>query len=108
MLKVYTYHGNHLILTARMVLYRDIRLHTILLVNGLVRMELWSRINFRFTKFIPDNDDQQTKIVNQLRTTISGLRKYTNYSMTVLAYTSVGDGARSVPVYCQTEEDGKI
>ncbi|CAH1168788.1 unnamed protein product [Phyllotreta striolata] len=52
-----------------------------------------------------DNEDQQTKIVNQLRTTISGLRKYTNYSMTVLAYTSSGDGVRSMPVYCQTEED---
>ncbi|KAJ8980663.1 hypothetical protein NQ317_013275 [Molorchus minor] len=53
-----------------------------------------------------DNDDQQTKIVNQQqRTTISGLRKYTNYSMTVLAYTASGDGVRSLPVYCQTEED---
>ncbi|XP_072378394.1 cell adhesion molecule Dscam1-like [Diabrotica undecimpunctata] len=52
-----------------------------------------------------DNEDQQTKIVNQLRTTISGLRKYTNYSMTVLAYTSSGDGVRSIPVFCQTEED---
>ncbi|CAH1965461.1 unnamed protein product [Acanthoscelides obtectus] len=52
-----------------------------------------------------DNEDQQTKIVNQMRTTISGLRKYTNYSMTVLAYTASGDGVRSPPVYCQTEED---
>lgn len=55
---------------------------------------------------VTDNDDQQTKIVSQLRTTISGLRKYTNYSMTVLAYTTSGDGVRSAPVYCQTEEDG--
>lgn len=54
-----------------------------------------------------DNDDQQTKIINQLRTTISGLRKFTNYSITALAYTGSGDGARSSPVYCQTEEDGK-
>ncbi|KAL1500781.1 hypothetical protein ABEB36_006226 [Hypothenemus hampei] len=54
-----------------------------------------------------DNDDQQTKIINniQLRTTISGLRKFTNYSITVLAYTGSGDGVRSSPVYCQTEED---
>lgn len=55
-----------------------------------------------------DNEDQQTKIVSQLRTTISGLRKYTNYSMTVLAYTSSGDGVRSLPVFCQTEEDGEL
>lgn len=59
------------------------------------------------TFVIADNDDQQTKIVNHLRTTISGLRKYTNYSITVLAYTASGDGVRSAPVYCQTEEDGK-
>nr|XP_023018250.1 Down syndrome cell adhesion molecule-like protein Dscam2 [Leptinotarsa decemlineata] len=52
-----------------------------------------------------DNEDQQTKIVSQLRTTISGLRKYTNYSLTVLSYTSSGDGVRSAPVFCQTEED---
>ncbi|XP_068893051.1 cell adhesion molecule Dscam1 isoform X3 [Tenebrio molitor] len=52
-----------------------------------------------------DNDDQQTKIISQLRTTISGLRKHTNYSMTVLAFTSSGDGVRSEPTYCQTEED---
>lgn len=53
-----------------------------------------------------DKDDQQTKVIQQLRTTITGLRKYTNYSITVLAYTSSGDGVRSEPVYCHTEEDG--
>ncbi|XP_017771587.1 PREDICTED: Down syndrome cell adhesion molecule-like protein Dscam2 [Nicrophorus vespilloides] len=52
-----------------------------------------------------DNDDQQTKVITQLRTTISGLRKYTNYSITALAYTATGDGVRSEPVYCHTEED---
>lgn len=56
---------------------------------------------------LADNDDQQTKIISQLRTTISGLRKHTNYSMTVLAFTSSGDGVRSEPTYCQTEEDGE-
>ncbi|KAF7273797.1 hypothetical protein GWI33_013511, partial [Rhynchophorus ferrugineus] len=54
---------------------------------------------------VNDNDDQQTKIINQVRTTISGLRKFTNYSITVLAYTGSGDGVRSPSVFCQTEED---
>ncbi|XP_031340632.1 Down syndrome cell adhesion molecule-like protein Dscam2 isoform X2 [Photinus pyralis] len=52
-----------------------------------------------------DKDDQQTKVIQQLRTTITGLRKYTNYSITVLAYTASGDGVRSEAVYCHTEED---
>ncbi|XP_044744906.1 Down syndrome cell adhesion molecule-like protein Dscam2 isoform X2 [Coccinella septempunctata] len=52
-----------------------------------------------------DNDDQQTKNTAQLRTTLLGLRKFTNYSITVLAYTARGDGVRSESVYCQTEED---
>lgn len=55
-----------------------------------------------------DNDDQQTKVILQLRTTIPGLKKYTNYSITVLAYTAAGDGVRSDPVYCHTDEDGEL
>lgn len=57
---------------------------------------------------ITDKDDQQTKVTSMQRTTIPGLRKYTNYSITVLAYTARGDGVRSDPIYCQTEEDGKL
>ncbi|XP_025832144.1 Down syndrome cell adhesion molecule-like protein Dscam2 isoform X2 [Agrilus planipennis] len=52
-----------------------------------------------------DNDDQQTKVIQATRTTVTGLKKYTNYSITVLAYTSSGDGIRSLPIYCHTEED---
>ncbi|XP_065168013.1 cell adhesion molecule Dscam1 isoform X4 [Atheta coriaria] len=51
------------------------------------------------------NDDQQTKVITQQRTTITGLRKYTNYSITVLSFTVSGDGVRSEAVYCHTEED---
>lgn len=34
--------------------------------------------------------------------------KYTNYSFFVQAYTKPGDGVKSNPVYCRTEEDGII
>lgn len=41
-------------------------------------------------------------------TVLHGLKKYTNYTMQVLATTSGGDGVRSTPIHCQTEQDGKF
>ncbi|XP_070851121.1 cell adhesion molecule Dscam1 isoform X4 [Drosophila suzukii] len=38
-------------------------------------------------------------------TVLHGLKKYTNYTMQVLATTAGGDGVRSVPIHCQTEPD---
>lgn len=39
--------------------------------------------------------------------TLHGLFKYTNYSVQVLAFTRVGDGNISSPIYCRTKEDGE-
>ncbi|XP_046679200.1 Down syndrome cell adhesion molecule-like protein Dscam2 isoform X5 [Homalodisca vitripennis] len=36
---------------------------------------------------------------------LTGLMKFTNYSVQVLAFTRVGDGVPSRPIFCQTEED---
>ncbi|KAK5637805.1 hypothetical protein RI129_000012, partial [Pyrocoelia pectoralis] len=69
------------------------------------KMELFKGTKLLIIVLVNDKDDQQTKVIQQLRTTITGLRKYTNYSITVLAYTASGDGVRSEPVYCHTEED---
>nr|CAD7399479.1 unnamed protein product [Timema cristinae] len=52
-----------------------------------------------------DEDEQETKVTTSLKTTIPSLRKYTNYSISVLAFTSSGDGVKSLPIYCRTEED---
>ena len=42
-------------------------------------------------------------------TTLTELRKYTQYSIQVLAYTRIGDGILSgPPIVVQTLEDGKI
>lgn len=41
-------------------------------------------------------------------TILHGLKKYTNYSMEVLAYTSGGDGVRSSIIHCQTDQDGNV
>lgn len=49
----------------------------------------------------------ETRKTTALTTVITGLRKFTNYSLQVLAFTKVGDGVFTVPHYCQTEEDGE-
>ncbi|XP_030757648.1 Down syndrome cell adhesion molecule-like protein Dscam2 isoform X3 [Sitophilus oryzae] len=51
------------------------------------------------------NDEMETRKTTALTTVITGLRKFTNYSLQVLAFTKVGDGVLTVPHYCQTEED---
>lgn len=56
---------------------------------------------------IYDKDPQIVKSNNQYLT-IDNLRKYTNYSVWVLAYTKVGDGVKSKQMSCQTHEDGKL
>lgn len=48
----------------------------------------------------------QTKLVEPtLSSTLHGLLKYRNYSISVLAFTRVGDGNASTPVHCRTLED---
>nr|CAD7403650.1 unnamed protein product [Timema poppensis] len=52
-----------------------------------------------------DENSKDTKITSSSETILHGLKKYTNYSMQVLAFTSGGDGVRSSPIHCQTEQD---
>ncbi|XP_066145683.1 cell adhesion molecule Dscam1 isoform X30 [Euwallacea fornicatus] len=52
-----------------------------------------------------DEKTKDTKITASSETILHGLKKYTNYSMEVLAYTSGGDGVRTTPIACQTEQD---
>ncbi|EEB16564.1 down syndrome cell adhesion molecule, putative [Pediculus humanus corporis] len=54
---------------------------------------------------IYDNDEFEPRKTTSLTMVISGLKKFTNYSIQLLAYTRVGDGILSKPTYCQTEED---
>lgn len=48
----------------------------------------------------------EMKKTTNLETNLHALDKYTNYSVRVLAYTRVGEGVQSSPVYCLTEQDG--
>ncbi|XP_049785936.1 Down syndrome cell adhesion molecule-like protein Dscam2 [Schistocerca cancellata] len=51
------------------------------------------------------SDTMETKKTTALTAVLTGLRKFTNYSVQVLAYTRVGDGVITHPIYCSTEED---
>lgn len=51
-------------------------------------------------------DVAEIKRVTTTDTYLHTLHKYTNYSIQVLAFTNAGDGKRSPPVFCMTEEDG--
>ena len=57
---------------------------------------------------VTDENTKDTKITSSSETILHGLKKYTNYSMQVLAFTSGGDGVRSAPIHCQTEQDGEL
>lgn len=52
-------------------------------------------------------DDFEPKKTSALNLVVSGLRKFTNYSIQVLAFTRIGDGIMTRPTFCHTEEDGK-
>ncbi|XP_017789057.1 PREDICTED: Down syndrome cell adhesion molecule-like protein Dscam2 [Habropoda laboriosa] len=50
-------------------------------------------------------DEMEVRKTSALTTVLTGLRKYTNYTIQVLAFTRVGDGIPTTVTYCQTEED---
>ncbi|XP_060803952.1 cell adhesion molecule Dscam2 isoform X9 [Amyelois transitella] len=52
-----------------------------------------------------DEKTKDTKITASSETILHGLKKFTNYSMEVLATTNGGDGVRASPIHCQTEQD---
>lgn len=53
-------------------------------------------------------DEVETRKTTAQTIVLTNLRKYTNYSIQVLAYTRMGDGLLSLPSFCQTEVDGKF
>ncbi|XP_026827392.1 Down syndrome cell adhesion molecule-like protein Dscam2 isoform X8 [Ooceraea biroi] len=50
-------------------------------------------------------DEIEVRKTSTLTMVLTGLRRYTNYSIQVLAHTRIGDGVPSAMIYCQTEED---
>lgn len=76
-------------------------------MNGLLQ---GYKVNFEYTsdQIGAMNDDIDSRKTTDLTIVLSGLKKFTNYSIQVLAFTRVGDGVVSKPLYCQTEEDGSF
>ncbi|XP_065344124.1 cell adhesion molecule Dscam1 isoform X3 [Cloeon dipterum] len=52
-----------------------------------------------------DGEGAETKVTSSLKTTLQSLAKFTNYTVSVLAFTAGGDGVRSDALLCRTEED---
>ena len=81
------------------------------MINIIMYLIFLRRNRDRFDKgiyFLTEKNEYVTKTTSTLVITIGGLLKYTNYSIFVRAFTKPGDGVKSNPVYCRTEEDGKI
>lgn len=74
--------------------------------NGLLQ---GYKVNYEYITdiFGTENDEIDSRKTTELTIVLTGLRKYTNYSLQVQGYTRIGDGVYSSPIYCQTEEDGK-
>ena len=66
-------------------------------------------VNYTVTYTEVPSGNPGTKIVIAPRTnaTLAGLKKYTNYSITVFASTAKGGGSRSDPIIVITDEDSK-
>lgn len=62
--------------------------------------------------FIPLDDyyDKQPSVATTTNQyyTIENAKKHTNYTISVLAYTSVGDGVKTKEFICLTNEDCKL
>jgi hypothetical protein len=52
-----------------------------------------------------DEKTKEVKVTQASETILHGLKKYTNYNITILAYTNGGDGVPSVAISCHTEQD---
>ncbi|CAL8103483.1 unnamed protein product [Orchesella dallaii] len=54
----------------------------------------------------PETDfNVETKLTTERELSVHGLRRWTNYTISVLAFTAAGDGKLSEPVICHTDED---
>lgn len=53
------------------------------------------------------SSEVEVKKTTNLETNLHGLAHFANYSLRIAAYTGAGDGERSTPIFCTTEEDGE-
>ncbi|XP_037034782.1 Down syndrome cell adhesion molecule-like protein Dscam2 isoform X7 [Bradysia coprophila] len=71
--------------------------------NGLLQ---GYKLNFELViDSMSSGSEIETRKTTALTTVLSGLKRYSNYSVQVLAFTRMGDGVMSNPTFCRTEED---
>lgn len=63
------------------------------------------KVSYISTDEIFETEPLTVKSSNQYLT-VENLKKYTNYTVWVLAYTKVGDGVKTSSLFCRTHEDG--
>ncbi|WAR05588.1 DSCAM-like protein [Mya arenaria] len=63
------------------------------------------KVLYRPVRTNEDETDASSVQVESLDVDLSGLDRYTNYSVQVLAFTRKGEGVRSNPIYVRTMED---
>ena len=65
------------------------------------------QLNLILTYAPPGPPLKETKRTSNLETNLGALERYSNYSVTLLAFNGAGDGSSAQPVYCTTKEDGQ-
>lgn len=65
---------------------------------------MFFKVILAFSTF-PEREPHTAKTNNQYMT-LENLKKFTNYTFWVLAFTKVGDGVRTTSFFCTTHEDG--
>lgn len=63
------------------------------------------KIYYKPVRFDEDESDSNAVVSSELEATITGLSKYTNYSLQVLAFTRKGEGVRCEPLFVLTQQD---
>ncbi|GAB6026606.1 Down syndrome cell adhesion molecule-like protein 1 [Chamberlinius hualienensis] len=72
-------------------------------VNGVLQ---GYKILYRLAEDWHDNvEGMEEKTSTSVTTSLHHLKKFSNYSVQILAFTAVGDGVKSDPIYCSTLED---
>lgn len=101
--------GHRLLLRAKMVKLRGTECLIYQLMKFMVKYSIYeetinilTELQFKFL----ESDPHAVKSTNQYLT-VENLKKYTNYSVTVVAFTKIGDGVKTKPFFCRTHEDGK-
>ena len=70
--------------------------------NGII-----TSYNITYQSLTENHSNSTTANYTVRQVTLSDLKEFVNYSITVFASTKIGDGPASDPVYVKTDEDSK-